>query len=368
MSAMGRCAEGSILVDGPDDLVKEGLVVGASCGAWGCDACGPRKARRLRDRLTTALMTIYDDEVENLRVHGKPAHHAWRPFKVLTLTVDVKNFISAERCTVRDWRARPHEAAAAMKKLMRAWNRLHACLVDWWRHRSCGGARWEMASRFPFFRVVEFTKNGWPHLHVIVIWRDRFTRDELATIRRLWEKYGIGTSVKLQNRNHRWDSPARLAGYLSKYLTKACPDAVRNASFRRWSSSRGFLPAPERRHADGQAGWSRAGVSVHRLERERAGACITEMPRGFHWSMAGEPQALGPLTAAAWMALSETPAYLPPHEFVYPGASFTERLNLRAGVTIDTVGRIPTFIPDTVARGITALRVRAIFAPRRRTL
>jgi hypothetical protein len=367
---MATCGDGAILVDEPDALVKEGLVVSASCGTWACDTCGPRKRRLLCERLTHALLDIYDDEVHYLRARGRPADLAWRPFKFLTLTADVKNFISAARYASRDWRARPDEAKRALDELGHAWNRLHACLVKWWRHRARGGARWELATRFPFFRVVEFTKNGWPHLHIILVWRERFTREQVATIRRLWDRYGIGSSVKLENRNWKWDGPARLAAYLSKYLTKSSPDAVRGQPFRRWSSSRGFLPAPERRRRDGRAGWSRADVGIHRLERERAGACITEISRGFRWSLNGHLRPPDSLTTAVWAAAVLHPPGrpgAPPPEFDHPGLSFAERLALRSGSVITGVGRIPTFVPEHVALGITSRRPRAASTSQRRS-
>src|SRR5438874_1183599 len=123
------CANGSILADEPDGPMKEGLVAASGCGAWSCETCGPLKARELRIRLLLTLIERVEQEAVWLRQQGRDPRDAWQPFKLLTLTVDIKNFISAERYLAGDWQAQPDEAHRALKALKRAWNRLRSWLL-----------------------------------------------------------------------------------------------------------------------------------------------------------------------------------------------------------------------------------------------
>src|SRR5207249_11042722 len=126
----------------------------------------------------------------------------------------IKHRISPERYAARDWDATPEEAAEARHDLLRGWNKLHAWLT-WLRRKEAGTllrAEWENAnSPVPFFWVVEYTKHGWPHLHVILLWRDLI---DVHAIRQLWQKYGIGNIVSLNNKNRTKREPVGLATYL----------------------------------------------------------------------------------------------------------------------------------------------------------
>jgi hypothetical protein len=267
------------------------------------------------------LLQCVDEEGAWLRRQGRDPRNAWRPFKLLTLTVDIKNFISVERYVARDWRAEHDEARCALKALKRAWNRLRSWLLYRWAQTQEHGveprAAWERPTTFPFFWVLEFTANGWPHLHVLVLRRDRVSFEDLQTIRRLWEKYGIGKSVDLQNKNWRWKGPRALSGYLGKYLTKPSPASFDGCRLRRWSASRGFLIANSKKRHEGDAGWSYASVATHRAEREWAGAEIRDFPNGFDYSLAGEP------VTDHQVAGDGRDLY-----YTYPGLSFYRRLKL----------------------------------------
>jgi hypothetical protein len=181
-----------------------------------------------------------------LRHHQQDGADAWHIFKFLTLTVDVAKFISRERYKVRDLSAQPEEALRALGEVKRAWNRLHSWLRKLWQrsHAIDGGirAKWENSGRtVPYFWVVEFTTNGWPHLHVVLLWRPEIPWPDLQTIRALWDKYGIGKNVDLENKNWKWQSPQQLATYLSKYLGKQWGSWADGHKLRRWASSREFL-------------------------------------------------------------------------------------------------------------------------------
>jgi hypothetical protein len=314
------CANGSILADGPDASVKEGVVVAAGCRAWSCETCGLIKARELQVRLLMTLMQRVEQEATWLRQQGCDPSNAWRPFKLLTLTVDIKNFISTEQYVAKHWQAEPDEARRAIRALKHAWNRLRSWLLYRWtqteKHRTGPRAAWERSTTFPFFWVLEFTANGWPHLHVILLWRERFSFTDIVTIRRLWEKYGIGKSVDLQNKNWSWEGPRALSGYLAKYLTKPSPTSLKGDRLRRWSASRGFLVPISKHRPEGDAGWSYAGVEAHRAEREWAGAKIHDFANGFRYSLEGQPVSNHPLAGDA------------DSRYTYPGLSFYRRLKL----------------------------------------
>src|SRR4030095_6858959 len=268
------CGSGAVLIDGLAGLTKTGRVLEGSCNSWGCPDCARRKALSIRTRLMAALEAVWTQEAAWLTSRGAAPECAWRVFKFISFTVDIKYFISSERHRAGDWTARPEEALAALKKMKRAWNKMHAWLT--WRRRGLlrePRAPWEGPSRrIQYFGVVEFTKNGWPHFHIVILWREKFPRRDLATIRKLWDKYGIGQSVKLKNKNFRCKDPRRMASYLSKYLSKELPAKTLQGRFRRFFCSRGFLPPPVRPRGDAEAGWSSASLARHRAERKRAGA------------------------------------------------------------------------------------------------
>jgi len=309
-----------------------------------------------------ALENVWANEAAWLTSQGLAPEHAWRVFKFTTFTLSVKRFISPERYSSGDWWARPEEALAALHKMMRAWNRMHAWLT-WRRRKTLRGPRapWEgTGRRIQYFGVVEFTKKGWPHLHIIILWREKISRKDLTSIRKLWDKYGIGKSVKLKNKNFRRKDPRRMASYLSKYLSKELPAKTLQGRFRRFFCSRGFLPPRERRRGDGEAGWSSASVPWHRVEREKAGAEIKDIRGGFEWSSEGVATAVDPLERDISVALSGLPGGSPPREesYKHPGLDFQSRLRPLPGRSAATPDGKRLLIPDSIGRGVRARRGR----------
>jgi hypothetical protein len=319
------CLNGSVLVDGPEGPIKEGLVVAAGCKRWDCQNCGPLKARELEARLSQALTTYHEDEVAWLCGQRLDPGVAWHIFKFLTLTVDVKRFIEPDRYARGEWPARPEEALRALSEVMRAWNRLHSWLRKLWRSSHAAGldrrAKWEKAGRtVPFLWVLEFTRNGWPHLHVVLLWRPQIAWPDLQSIRRLWDKYRIGRNVGLENKNWKWQGPHALGRYLSKYLSKQWASWTQGHKLRRWSSSRDFLPTKQRVFPGVDGGWSQANVDSHRRERLRAGATVRNIRSGFIYQLAGDPIIPPDLFAAA------DPTF--PRGYQFPGLSLRERLRI----------------------------------------
>lgn len=97
---------------------------------------------------------------------------------------------------------------------------------------------------FKYMLVVEWTKKGLPHLHVLV---DRFIPRSFAT--RAWVECGGGRVNKFSYLgNHAHSQRAVL--YTLKYITKSMDISLRGC--RRWSVSNGILPPKESREKDDQ--------------------------------------------------------------------------------------------------------------------
>jgi hypothetical protein len=133
----------------------------ARCG--GCERCGPKKAKRYKFLIRQAA------EKHRLR-------------RFMTLTLDPKRLNGADPL--------PY---------------LRDC---WAKFRQSLRRKFGEAPRY--ICVLEFQKNGNPHLHILV---DRWVKQEW--IKEAWQSVGGGQHVDI-----RWVDIHRVSRYLSKYLTK----------------------------------------------------------------------------------------------------------------------------------------------------
>jgi len=152
------------------------------CGKWSCPSCGPRRARRLRSRLNRTT-----------------------PTRLITLTVRADASVPA---------------AAQLARANKAWSILGR------RYRRKFGTR-----AIGYAKIVELTKAGTPHLHILAnvpyihhtalsaAWKE-LTGAHIVDVRAVKRERGI-------------------AGYLTSYLTKAMAVPT---GMRKWSSSKGFVP------------------------------------------------------------------------------------------------------------------------------
>lgn len=109
------CGQDTLVGVGTDDVVLQPLL----CKRWSCDTCMPRRLLQLRA----------------LAASGEPT-------SLLTLTCDPKRYA---------------EPAAAARDLVRCWRLMRQRLT-----------REGYATKIPFIAVVEATKKGWPHLHILL--------------------------------------------------------------------------------------------------------------------------------------------------------------------------------------------------------
>ncbi len=133
------------------------------CRSWLCPDCQPDRKRRLIKEILDGAPTVF-----------------------LTLTI----------------RRVPGEAAPeAAKRLIDAWRR---CRRSWMLTHK--------VKRLPFYCVVEATKLGWPHLHVMLrnVWLDQ-----------KWLSHFMDEAINSPVVDIRKiDGPGRAAGYVGKYAGK----------------------------------------------------------------------------------------------------------------------------------------------------
>lgn len=178
MSIPHRCPTGSIQLNHQTVL----KVIPATCGRWNCGQCGPRKARRLRKRLAQTT-----------------------PTRLITLTL----------------RPDPLESPAdALKRANRAWS------ILWRRLRRKHGQQ-----AVGYAKIVELTKAGTPHLHIIAEVPYIAQRELSGQWKELTGSYVVDIR-KIR-------SAAGIGGYLTQYLTKALEVP---SGMRKWSAANGWVP------------------------------------------------------------------------------------------------------------------------------
>ena len=112
----------------------------------------------------------------------------------LTLTINPRRFVSLKH---------------AYAELQKSWSKLLDMLQGRWDHK------------LKFVKIVEFQKNGSPHLHVLFFGITRLI--DANELRVFWDKiYGEGTFVKLE---HIKNDYAKVISYIQKYLIKRLEDS-----------------------------------------------------------------------------------------------------------------------------------------------
>lgn len=153
------------------------------CKAWKCPRCGPKKAKRVKKGIITAA------QGKNL-------------CRLLTLTLDPR------RCTVEE---SPPYIKEVWRKMRQSFSR-------------------ELGKTVEFICVMEFQQNGYAHLHVLL---SHYVSQ--AWIKASWQSLGGGQIVDIRQVDMH-----RIAGYVSKYLTKEMILGQQTKRYRRYTTSRGI--------------------------------------------------------------------------------------------------------------------------------
>lgn len=215
------CGERSIVKYRPDSRVVASL----TCRAWTCPDCAPQRASRLVAEC-----------------------HGGAPNTFLTLTS----------------RKRPNQTAnEAALALTRAWRLVRLRLM-----RKAG------IKRLPFMAVMEATKAGWPHLHILLrsLWIDR---EQVSA----WMSELIDSPVVDVRRI---DNRAKVAAYVAKYASKA---AHKFGTAKRYFKSRDYELRSEdelQKFKKGGGGWLNSEKHVRwwsRLLEGQGFSVVWEGPR-----------------------------------------------------------------------------------------
>lgn len=183
------CGRFSLQGDAVDGTETRYVRLGCRC--WGCQRCGPRKAGQYKH--------LIRNEAERLKLR-----------RFLTLTLDPKKL--SGQCPV---------------------SYLRDCFA---KFRTYLKRKYREAPQY--IAVLEFQKNGNPHLHILI---DRFV--DKRWIESIWQSVGGGQQIDIKLVDLH-----RVSRYLSKYLTKEMLVSAPKRS-RRVTTSRGIklFRRPERR-------------------------------------------------------------------------------------------------------------------------
>lgn len=184
---------------------NETIYARLDCKCWDCPKCGPRKAGRYKHAIRRVA--------EQLKLN-----------RFLTLTLDPKKLPSG---------------VDPVKHLRDSFSKFRTYL------------RRKYGERIHYICVLEFQKNGMPHLHILV---DRYIPQ--SWIKSAWSTLGGGEHVDIRQVDLH-----RVSRYLSKYLTKdLLLDAPARA--RRVTVSRGITLNPKRAK---EHTWERLKTTISHL-------------------------------------------------------------------------------------------------------
>lgn len=186
-----------------NDFLKVKRIRGnVPCKKWSCEYCRPNNLKRLRARIFNS------DMVQNYKQKGFRDRYSQ---KFLTLTYPGKDH--REKFS-------PLEAYEQMTK---SFDKLVRAIK-------------KKRGEFKYLRVVEPQKDGYPHLHCVIVGKSIAKKEVLQEMRDLWcSKYGMGF-IRLNVITKSLEHAIR---YITKYLSKNPQSMGKNK--RIFTSSRGGL-------------------------------------------------------------------------------------------------------------------------------
>lgn len=220
--------------------IYRGSQVNITCKQWSCPACRVLLRRKLNQRAFEGKMF---EEAKRLFESG--VKYAT---KMLTLTVPGESY------------RKTHTIMEAVDDLWRNWRKLYNSMR-------------QKYGEFYFFGVLEFQRDGYPHLHVILVGESIKEKGVRAYIEKKWRgTYGMGFMrinarrriFDKETRSYRFievQNPKNMFSYLLDYLGSDLPPV--DVKFRHmFSASSGALRQKEKSSTDefivwGQvSGWS----------------------------------------------------------------------------------------------------------------
>ena len=193
-----------------------GVKAQIACKRWDCPVCGKRKRNHLRKR-------IFNGPLLDYKRNGYTGRYDQ---KFLTLTPPGAEYRKTH--TIREC----HEDESKF------WNKLIT-------------ATRKKYGKFGYIKVSEPQRDGYPHIHALLIGKNIADKRILKFITKLWcKKYGMGY-VRL---NVITKSIVHGVRYITKYITKENDLKIEGA--RRFSASRGALEPVEKKE------WWRKKVTI----------------------------------------------------------------------------------------------------------
>jgi hypothetical protein len=189
--------------EAPEELSVESIMKGA--------ARGKRRVRHLcRNMMATHLLTLSKREGPNTKLWGLDRWDAWNNGG-------------------RDEWEREHGAFWTPEEWAAAWDRLRRLLV-------------RVIGQFPYVAILEQHKKGNYHLHVAWV-----GKVNVQLVRKMWLAVvgagGGNIDAKHIKVPHGHDRSSRIAGYISKYVTKSFEDNPRFNKKRYWASKQSLEEA-----------------------------------------------------------------------------------------------------------------------------
>lgn len=231
-----KCGQGSLAL-----MFEAGSVAFAAltCNSWSCPHCRRQKAAQLLDRLRRGMETRADYQRTLVTLTLNPADFGARPIGIAYWDAQGNRTTSskAQRRTTLWSEPTKKQFQAACEAMSNEWNRLNDRLRRFCEYRGF--------QRVEYFRVVELHRNVWPHYHVVLEHPD-LAAEDLQKPLKGWKLGRIDVrSISLD------DAVGELAPYLVSTEKGKGSKAYQFAAtalpkgFRLFSSSQGFLGAPE---------------------------------------------------------------------------------------------------------------------------
>lgn len=221
-----RCCPTSTTATAYSQALARTVLISVGCRRWSCSFCGRLRVAALSKRVEAA-----------------------KPTRLITLTVDPKLWES------------PRHAYDGTRRALGPWTR------DMRRE-----------GQFEYLRVLELTKAGWPHYHLLV----RSGYRHYAQVRASWQA-NTGARIVDVRQVRKRDS---VYWYLTKYLAKqsAC-----EFTDRKLSQTRGFFP-PKVPYRDLElVGFEREMQSVPRWLDCKGGDWYLRPLGPYMWAVGAEP-------------------------------------------------------------------------------